>query len=385
MGRKILLLLVLVALGGVTLGMGLGVGQYLMENVWQSSDAIQPQDITDTDVTSVRHNPAVIQINPNDPNIADIIPLIKDSVVSIDVATRVSPRFGGGRDAPGAGSGFIFHADDDYVFIATNNHVIANAHIITISLDDNESVPAEVVGTHVDSDLAVLAASRIALAEKGVAYTIAVLGNSDALRMGDTVVAIGNAMGEGQTVTRGIVSALNLRISIDGTNLILDVLQTDAAVNPGNSGGPLVDRHGHVIGIVTAKLLGADVEGMGYALPINEARVILFELMETGSIRQSFLGIIPLEITDRESRQFNLPSSGILIMDVFTDTPACIAGLQNSDFIVYFNGRRITSVEDLNVALISNRPGDEVVLGIVRAGESLDITVTLGSATSGVE
>ena len=377
-GNRVLTIIMLVALGGATLGVGLSAGRLIMENM-----VLNPNQITNFDsgsgvVAYIERNTLTIPINPQDPNFADIIPTIKDSVVSIQVTTNVNRPFGG-REAFGAGSGFIFYANDESIFIATNNHVIDNANTITISLDDTETFPAHVVGTHRYSDLAVLVASRNALGEKP--FTVAPLGNSDGLRMGDSVIAIGNAMGEGQTVTKGIVSALGLSIIIDGTNIILDVLQTDAAVNRGNSGGPLINQRGEVIGVVTAKLLGTDIEGMGYALPINEVSAILFDLMENGAVRHAYLGITRyVVIGESERGHFNLPSTGILVREISNDSPAAMAGLRTNDFIVYFNNRRIASSDDLRSALVNNRAGEEVILGIYRQGERMDLIVVLGNA-----
>ena len=377
-GNRVLTIIMLVALGGATLGLGLSTGRLLMENMVLSSNNTTSVNSNNGVIAAVERNTLIVPVNPQDPNFADIIPTIKDSVVSIQVITNVNRPFGG-REAFGAGSGFIFYADDESIFIATNNHVIENANTITISLDDTETFPAHVVGTHRYSDLAVLVASRSALGDKP--FTVAPLGNSDGLRMGDSVIAIGNAMGEGQTVTKGIISALGLSIIMDGTNIILDVLQTDAAVNRGNSGGPLINQYGEVIGVVTAKLLGTNIEGMGYVLPINEASAMLFDLMENGAVRHAYLGITRyIEIGERERGQFNLPSTGILVREVSHDSPAAVAGLRINDFIVYFNDRRIASSNDLRSVLVTNRAGEEVVLGIYRQGDRINLTVVLGNA-----
>ncbi|MCL2215642.1 MAG: trypsin-like peptidase domain-containing protein [Defluviitaleaceae bacterium] len=380
--RKIWLFLIAICLGGVTLGLGLGAGYAFMRHFTPEPEVVTIEVDRTASVTTVHVNPLAIPIDPNEPSFVDVIPLVKDSVVSINVTAAMGRGFGRG-EAPGAGSGFIFAEDGDYVFIATNNHVIENATSVTISLDDNENVPAVPIGWHRDSDLAVLAVSKAALEAKGVPFTVAVFGDSDIMRMGDPVVAIGNAMGEGQTVTRGIISALNLNINIDDPHtryrLNLDVMQTDAAVNRGNSGGPLVNRHGEVIGIVTAKLLGADIEGMGYALPINNVVPVLLELKENGSARQPFIGIRHEEMSEARAASFNLPAPGILIRAVFPDSPAEAAGLQVNDLIVSFGGIRIAGFDDFVAALALSRPGNEVVFGVYRGRERLDITVTLGS------
>ena len=383
-GRKILLVLLAVCLGSITLGLGLGAGYAFMRHFAPEAGGVSIESPGGTGITTVRVNPLAIPIDPHEASFVDVIPLVKDSVVSINVTASVNRPFGGGRgESPGAGSGFIFAADDEYVFIATNNHVTENAINIAVSLDDAERVPAVAIGYHRESDLAVLAVSRAALAEKGVPYVIAVFGDSDIMRMGDPVVAIGNAMGEGQTVTRGIVSALNLNINIDDPHtryrLNLDVLQTDAAVNRGNSGGPLINQRGEVIGIVTAKLLGTDIEGMGYALPSNDVVPILMELKETGSVRQPYIGIVSLPINEEHRRAFNLPSTGLLIREVNSGSPAEAAGIMVNDLIMSFGGRRIAGREDLVAALAVSRPGDEVVFGLYRDGERMEVTIILGS------
>ena len=384
-GKGIGLVVLLVCLGCITLGAGLGVGYAVMQHFLPDGAMTGPA--ANNNVTTLRLNPAAIPINPQDPSFADIIPQVKDAVVSISV-TNLSSRSFGGRVSPGAGSGFIFYEDGDYVFIATNNHVIESAHEISISLDDSHNIAATAVGTDRYSDLAVLAVSKAELLGKGIPFTVADFGDSDALRMGDSVVAIGNSMGEGQIVTKGIISATDLQITVSEpgmrTALTLDVMQTDAAVNRGNSGGPLVNQHGEVVGVVTAKLFGADIEGMGYALPINSAADILAQLKETGSVSQPWIGISHLIIEDYMREMFNLPSSGLLIREVVPNSPAEEAGLMPNDLIAHFGTRSIASMEDLRAALAAYKPGDTVVLGVYRSGERRefvrdDIELTLGS------
>jgi len=215
-----------------------------------------------------------------------------------------------------------------------------------------------------------------------VPYSIAQLGDSDAMRMGDTVLAIGNAMGEGQTVTKGIVSATGLTITVGDPGMrnrvTLDVMQTDAAVNRGNSGGPLLNHNGEVIGIVTAKMMGSDIEGMGYALPINEASVILFDLKETGAVRQPFMGITHDEISEFLRSLFNLPYSGVIIRSVQPGSPAEEAGIQVDDIIIYFNGVRTYGRTEFVEELNNHRPGDVIAITVFRDGEHVQLTLTLG-------
>ncbi|MCL2372349.1 MAG: trypsin-like peptidase domain-containing protein [Defluviitaleaceae bacterium] len=376
--RPVGLIVLLVCLGFVTLGAGIGAGYAVTRYFAPQEEVVQP--IQGYGVTTLRQNPEPIPINPQDPSFADVIPLVKPSVVSISVTGFTG---WGRQEAPGSGSGFIFYQDDEFVFIATNNHVIENANRIHVSIDDNESVAARVVGTDFYSDLAVLAVAKEELTEKGVPFVVASFGNSDRMRMGDLVVAIGNSMGEGQIVTMGIISATNMQITIDERGmpapLTLDVLQTDAAVNRGNSGGPLINANGEIIGIVTAKLMGANIEGMGYAIPSNIAEELLHELMETGTVRMPFIGISHREIDAEMRHMFNLPSQGILILGVGPDTPAGEAGLQVHDLLVKFGEFEISSFDDLRTALQAYRPGDTVIFEIYRQLERMEVEITLGS------
>jgi serine protease Do len=381
MGKKIFLFIFAFLIGGAALGVGIGVGSNVALHFLPENETVVQQETkfeSESSITTVRVNPLVVPIDTQEPSFVDVIPEAKAAVVSIHVT---GPMGRSRMDVPGSGSGFIFEEDEDFVFIATNSHVIENTTTIAISLDDNENIPAVVVGSDSGSDVAVIAVSREELEGLEAPYAVARLGDSDLLRMGDSVIAIGNAMGEGQTVTRGIISALSLSIEIPNARnrLTLDVLQTDAALNRGNSGGPLVNRHGEVIGIVTAKLIGADIEGMGYALPINNVRSLLDDIMETGSIRRTWLGIEPEEVSEFIRSLFNLPSTGVLVREVSADSPAEKAGLKPRDLIVQFNGQRILTNSDYQDALEISRPGDEAVLTIYRDGVQMEITIVLGS------
>jgi len=368
------------SVSGLTLGFGLAIGYVVVQNFVPEPE-IPIVEATHDPITTVRVEPFAIPIDIAGPDFAEIIPEIKKAVVSVNVS--VARGFGRG-EAPGSGSGFIFAEDEDFVFIATNNHVIYGVESVTISLDDEQNVPAIIIGGDRESDLAVLAVLKSDLYELEKDFAIAVFGDSSQMRIGDSVVAIGNAMGGGQTVTRGIISVLDLNITIsepvDGRySLSLDVLQTDAAVNRGNSGGPLVNGNGEVIGVVTAKLLGADIEGMGYALPSNDVLPIIMNLKELGSIRQPFIGIEHLPISENMAFWYNLPSSGLLVRAVGDGTPAYESGIMIDDLIYSMNGRLITSFDEFRVILSDSRPGDTAILGIFRGNERIEVSIILGS------
>ena len=379
MGRKFLAVVLCVVLGCATLGAGIGAGYTIAQRMAPAPEQAVPPPVG---VTSVRINPVAMPINPQEPSIADVVPVVKDAVVSISVLSAQLRPFGG--VAPGSGSGFIFYEDEDLVFIATNSHVVENAATIMVSLDDSENVPAHIVGADPNSDLAVLAVAREHMDEKGVPYTIAMFGDSAAMRVADTVLAIGNAMGGGQVVTKGIVSALDLTIEVAdpnrrGQRLTLDVMQTDAAVNRGNSGGPLFNQRGEVIGIVTAKQMGADIEGMGYAIPSNIAVDILTDLKQTGSVSRPWIGIGHDEFSEFLRGLFNMPYSGVLVREVFPDSPAEAAGLMVNDLLIYFNDTRLYGRAEFLDVLADARPGDNVTLTVFRAGEHVTIELVLGS------
>ncbi|MCL2571526.1 MAG: trypsin-like peptidase domain-containing protein [Defluviitaleaceae bacterium] len=381
---KLLISMMAIAIGGVFLGLGLSTGYFLVQRFMQEPAYIQTNQ--NSDFSTVAEEPIIIAIDAHTPDFTNIIAKVKDAVVSINVTSFTGHRgFGVPSENHGAGSGFIFAKDDEYVFIATNHHVIANTNAITISLDDNERVPAIVIGSEPDFDLAVLAVSIEDLLEKGVPFTVAALGCSDMMRMGDSVVAIGNAMGAGQTVTKGIISAVNLQISVHdqntNTSLTLDVLQTDAAVNQGNSGGPLINQNGEVIGIVTAKLFGHGIEGMGYVLPVNDVRDLLIELQEQGPTRHVWLGIYHEEITEPIRQMFNLPATGVLVTRVVEYSPAYFSGFMEWDLMVSFGGFEVTGRDDFILALWEHEPGDEVVVGVYRNGVLIELVVELGSIT----
>lgn len=383
-GGKIVLIFFAVILGAATLGVGIGAG-YGFSRFFAPEPVVTAEEveIPEATITTVRVNPLVVPIDPQEPCFVDIIPEIKAAVVSINVTVSAG-RAIGREGSPGSGSGFIFAEDDEYVFVATNNHVVENTNAIYISLDDAERVPARVVGYDRASDIAVIAAERAGIYATGVPFTIARFGDSDALRMGDSVIAIGNAMGEGQTVTRGIISALNLSIEIPDARhrLSLDVLQTDAAVNRGNSGGPLINQHGEVIGIVTAKLIGAYIEGMGYALPINNVYPLLRDIVEIGSVRRTYTGIDPINVSESFRSLFNLPTVGVLVTDVDENSPAYNAGIRRGDLIVRFNAREISGIDDWNAAIEAARPGDTATLEIYRDGARIEVGVSLSSRMS---
>jgi serine protease Do len=377
--KKGLIIMLAICLGGATLGGGLGAG-YAVANHFLPGHEIdagafeseaRPVFSFDTVETTM------IPIHVSSGNFAEIVREAGESVVSINVVSTVSNWFGGTRVAEGAGSGFIFAMDDKAVYIATNNHVIENVQAVSISLDDDESVEATVVGRDKDSDLAVLSVPKSVMDGLGVPYKAAKIGDSDVMAVGDSVVAIGNAMGEGQTATSGIISATNREITVERRKLV--VMQTDAAINRGNSGGPLVNAEGEVIGINTAKLYASGVEGMGYSLPINEAMAILNDLLDDGTVDKPFIGISYMPIDEATKEVWSLPSVGVIIRNTVEGGPAHEAGLMARDIIISFGENEIVNDEDLRNALSAYKVGDTVKAVIYRGNDRMEFTVKIGN------
>lgn len=269
----------------------------------------------------------------------------------------------------GTGSGVIVSSDG---YILTNNHVVQNAAEIEVTLADRREVSAEVIGTDPDSDLAVI---KIDLKDLP-ALTFA---DSEAVEVGDTVLAVGNPFGLGQTVTSGIVSALGRATMGLGYE---DFIQTDAAINPGNSGGALVDTEGRLVGINTAILSrSGGFMGIGFAIPSNLARNIMQQLATHGEVVRGFLGFYGADLTRDLASGFGLEENhrGVVINEVSEDSPASRAGLQAGDIITHLNGREMETFRELRFAIADVPPGTDIMLTIIRDGEEEEIEATVGS------
>ena len=269
----------------------------------------------------------------------------------------------------GAGSGVIVSADG---YILTNNHVVQNATEIEVRLSDRREVSATVIGTDPDTDLAVI---KIDL-EDLPALTFA---DSDLVEVGDTVLAVGNPFGLGQTVTSGIVSGLGRATMGLGYE---DFIQTDAAINPGNSGGALVDTQGRLVGINTAILSrSGGFMGIGFAIPANLARNVMQQLATHGEVVRGFLGFYGEDLTRELAPSFDLDEDqrGTLVVDISEDTPAEMAGLLPGDIITHLDGEQIETFRQLRFAIADVRPGTEITLSVLRDGEEMEITATVGS------
>ena len=271
-----------------------------------------------------------------------------------------------GSHGEGAGSGFVFTPDG---FILTNSHVVHGASSLFVSTPAGERFPADVVGDDPDTDLAVVRSSAGALSLP--------LGSSRKLAVGQLVIAIGNPLGFQNTVTAGVVSALDRTMRSRSGILIDGVIQTDAALNPGNSGGPLVDSRGQVVGVNTATIMGA--QGICFAIGADTARFVASRLIRDGRVRRSYIGVMGqgVALHRRVVRYYDLATdSGLLVLNVVPGAPAHRGGLRERDIVVQFAGSTVANVDDLHRLLTDDRSGVDSEVQVVRGTELLKLTIT---------
>lgn len=333
----------------------------------------------------------VIPENDNKGNldVSHIAEGVMPSIVAINVKAIEEYDYGmfGGTyeyESEGSGSGIIIGENDTELLIVTNNHVVSDAETVTVSFIDESVYEAKVKGTDSDNDLAIIVVSLDEIsADTRSAIKVAKLGNSEELKVGEQVVAIGNALGYGQSVTTGIVSAVNRMNSTNATPLI----QTDAAINPGNSGGALINMNGEVIGINSSKYMSTQVEGMGYAIPISEVESILDELMnretreKVDEKKVGYLGVGCTTIDEQVSYLYGMPE-GALVSEVMEDSPAERYGIKKNNIIVEFDGVDIKSAEQLVDLLEYYEVGEKVTVTVSYLDDDeykeKDIEVVLG-------
>ncbi|HJX12559.1 MAG TPA: trypsin-like peptidase domain-containing protein [Dehalococcoidales bacterium] len=284
------------------------------------------------------------------PSIADAVALVKPSVVAINTQVVSYDFFNRPFTQEGAGSGWIIDSDG---LIVTNNHVVEGARTITVTTDDGSSYTANIDAAATDplNDLAIL---------KIDAHDLPALkrGDTSRLRVGDWVIAIGNALGQGIRATEGIVSRKDVSLPVSQGQTLYDLIETSAAINPGNSGGPLVNLAGEVIGITSAKVADIGVEGMGYAISINTATPIIQELVNKGYVVRPWLGVQLYTVDQTAVRQLGLKvNKGVLLVQVVANSPAQQAGLKEGDVIVSFGGKDVTNVQELTRILHTSEVG----------------------------
>lgn len=322
-------------------------------------------------------------------DVSDIVENTLPSIVSItNMSVQEVQNFFGGisqQESESAGSGIIISQNDSELLIVTNNHVVEGSDTLTVTFNDGNSVEAQIKGTDSARDLAVVAVPLDKISDDTMnAIKVATLGDSDSLKVGEPAIAIGNALGYGQSVTTGIVSATGRTIDgFDG-----EYIQTDAAINPGNSGGALLNANGEVIGINSAKINSSAVEGMGFAIPISDASDVIQNLMnkETRSKvsdeERGYLGIKGYDVSEEGAQMYNMPT-GVYVKEVMSGGGAEKAGLTKGSIITGFEGSSISGMSSLQEQLQYYKAGEEVTLTVQipdKNGEytEKDIKVTLG-------
>lgn len=395
-GRKFGLCIALAATfglvaGGVFLGVASVGSSALGLNKQPESNVEIPKVSVPQDTTTESSAAQTVSKTEGNLTVAQVAESCTPAMVAITNKSiqEIPNYFGYGSQAyesESSGSGIIIDQNDTELLIATNNHVISGADSLTVAFVDGELVEAIVKGNDVQNDLAVVAVKISDIKEETLQQIKVIqIGDSDGLKVGEQVVAIGNALGFGQSVSSGYVSALDREVTID--NITHTLIQTDAAINPGNSGGALLNMRGELIGINEAKYSSEGVEGMGYAIPVSTATPILSELMsqetryKVDEANASYMGVVCRELSEEFSQVYGVPA-GAFIDSVQEDGPAEKAGIQKGDIIVKLDTKNISSYTDLVDALQYYAAGETVDVTVCRAdnGEYVErtLTITLG-------
>lgn len=334
-------------------------------------------------------------------DVTEVVKAVMPSVVSVNNKFVETTSFFGqeySSEAISSGSGFIVGENDTELLLVTNFHVVEDAEELTVQFCDGSQLQAQIKGTDRDKDLAVIAVLLEDIEEETMGeIAIATMGDSNQLTVGEPVIAIGNALGYGQSVTTGVVSALNRPIAVDAVSMqeeldeeVNTFIQTDAAINPGNSGGALLNTKGEVIGINSSKIGGDAIEGMGYAIPISDAQPIIEELMtkqtkhRVKEENKGYLGITGIDVVEEYSEIYGMPM-GVYVSSVTEGTGADDAGLIKGDIITAVNGEEVESMEELKEELSYYAAGETIELTIMQGSptgyQPKNVSVTLSSAS----
>ena len=373
--------------GGVMIGVNYASGKVLGTT---NAGNVQASLTTGDDSTV---QPTAISSSYVATDVSDIVDEVMPSIVAITNVSQTEYQSFWGQsktyESTSCGSGIIVSQDKEYLYVATNNHVVEGANSLTVTFANDDTVSAEIKGTDPSTDLAVVKVALSSIKDDTMsAIKVATLGSSDTLKVGESCIAIGNALGYGQSVTTGVISALNREVSVSdsssSTNYTAELIQTDAAINPGNSGGALLNTAGEVIGINSVKYSDTSVEGIGYAIPMDTAKPIIEELITKEKVDESnsaYLGIAGVDVTSDVAKTYNMPT-GVYVAQVMEGAAAEQAGIQKGDIITKFDGKDVTSMEELSSNMQYYAAGTTVDVVIERSSngqyEEQTISVTLG-------
>ncbi|HET9587535.1 MAG TPA: trypsin-like peptidase domain-containing protein, partial [Anaerolineales bacterium] len=376
--RRVISILLIAVIAGLSALAGAVAGGFAVYRAIQEQASL-PEPVREILPSNSTESGETIVLNTTDieTSITQSVEQVGPAVVTV-VGTVPGPMtfFGPAGDQTVSGSGF-FITEDGYIL--TNNHVVEGTNEVSIILSDGTEQRAEIVGTDLYSDIAVLKTD-------GTVPAVAKLGNSDVLQPGETVIAIGSPLGNFKnTVTVGVVSATGRAIDTGQGYQIEDLIQTDAAINQGNSGGPLVNLAGEVIGVntlvVRSTQSGAVAEGLGFAIPVNTAQAVAQQIIEQGYFARPYMGLSFQPINPEIAMRYDLPAQwGVYITRVAENSPASRAGLQAGDIITKIGDAELDETHSYVNALFEYQPGDRVNLKVVRGNQTIQIEVTLGEA-----
>lgn len=334
-------------------GSASGVSYYMLEKYFNQRGVVIKSDSSGT------------FYDGTEKSIVEIANEVGGSIVGITTKVIYRDWLNNLRTVEGAGSGIIFKIDTDFVYILTNNHVVDDADELLVEFNEDMLVEATIVGSDADTDIGVIkvALEKIDSGSAGKLKPV-VLGDSDSIKVGETAITIGNPLGYKNTITVGVISALDRNL---GATNALNLIQTDAAINPGNSGGALVNIRGEVIGMNTIKISDTKVEGIGFALPVNEVKPIVDELLDYGYVSKPVLGIAGRSIDEELSKLYDLPM-GILVLGVYKDSGADRIGIERGDLVVSINDTSVSSIRELSDYLTNYKSGDIVDVKVLREG-----------------
>lgn len=373
---------------GLIGGVGFAGANYLKNYTMNNNGASAIGDNTqNTDAVSISTVAPVSSNATASGDVSAVVEEVMPSIVSISskVIETTSDWLGQqySKESEGSGSGIIVSQDSKYLYIVTNNHVVEGSEELSVKFVDDTVVTAQIKGTDADADLAVVVIPMSDIPDKTAKeIKVATMGDSDAIKVGQPAIAIGNALGYGQSVTTGIISAKERDVEL--TDKTMKLLQTNAAINPGNSGGALLNSDGQVIGINSVKYASSEVEGMGFAIPIATAKPIIEDLINERVIpenQQAGLGIVGLDIDASSSEGYGFPE-GVYVRQVMEDSAAEKAGIKFGDIITKFDNRNVSSMESLSNFLTKKAAGDKVEIVVMRQGnngqyKAVKLTVTL--------
>ncbi len=356
---------------GIIAGLGIHfTGELLGDNKETTQVSIGGNNTTVTGAQAISMTPVLNQDVQTLSDVSAVADAVMPSVVAITETSIQSIGNWYGttqQEVQGSGSGIIIKEDGENLFIVTNNHVIDGAKTIEVTFNDDTTATAQVKGSVESEDIAVIIVKKEDLSDDTLKnIKVASIGDSENVKVGQSAIAIGNALGYGQSVTSGVISATDRKISVSSTDntITIDVLQTDAAINPGNSGGALLNASGEVIGINSAKLASSSVEGMGYAIPISNVLDIINDIIKKEDVAdedRGYLGIVGGTITSSQQEYYGLPE-GVYVSEVDEDGPAKDAGILAGDIITGINDIKISSMDDLSSQIKSYKAGTTVTI-----------------------